>query len=132
MGAQVEVRHTGKVLDIEELEGSVPRMLCGAPGARERRYQLFSIQDDHARFTQPARRTMEAQNARLGCVRRWPWQPPRIYPGGHIEGLLREAWLQQSRAMSCYQRRLEDEVLLSPGVRARKARNGKDVRGIGR
>ena len=95
MAAQVEVRHTGTVLDIEELEGSVPRMLCGAHGAREMHYQLFSIQDDHARFTQPARRTMEAQNARLGCVRRWLWLPPRTYTGGNIAGLLRAAWLQQ-------------------------------------
>ena len=132
MAAQVEVRHTGKVLDIEEREGSVPRMLCGAPGARERRCQVFSIQDDHARFTQAARRRMEAQNARLGCVRRWPWQAPLTYPGGHIAGLLHEARLLQPWAIPFYQHRLEDEAVLSRAVQAKKARNAEDVRGIGR
>ena len=132
MGARDQARHTGKVLAIEELEGSVPRMLCGAPGAREMRYQLFSIQDDHARFTQPARRTMEAQSKRLGYVRRWPWQAPLTYPGGHIAGFLQEARLQQPWAIPFYQHRLEDEAVLSRAVRAKKGRNAEDVRGIGK
>ena len=95
MEAQAQARHTGKVLAIEELEASVQRMLCGAQRARAMRYQLVSIQDDHERFTWPARRTMEAPTVRVGCVRRWLWLPPRTYTGGNIAGLLRAAWLQQ-------------------------------------
>ena len=95
MEARGQAPHIDKVLDIEELEGSVPRMLCGAHGAREMHYQLFSIQDDHARVTQPGRRTVEAPRTRHGCVRRWVWLPPRPYTGGNIDGLLRAAWLRQ-------------------------------------
>jgi len=97
-GARPGVRHSDKVLDIFERSKEVLGMLWAAHGVHKKRYEVFSVKDSHARFPQPARRTMETQRQGLGRVRRCPWHAPVSCRGNHIEAFVREERLHQQRA----------------------------------